>query len=57
MTNLHHVHSSVSRLPSLEDMHRMRMEGRDNEAILPAVELDKTTWQPDFPRREKPECP
>lgn len=54
MTNLHHVHSSVSRLPSLEDMRRMRMEGRDNEAILPTVELDKTTWQPGFPRRERP---
>ena len=54
MTQLKHIHTVGARQPSLKEMLAARWAGRDGEALAEIGQVDEVTWQPGFPRRDKP---
>ena len=47
------VHVTL-RQPSLSEMIASREAGRDGDALTQAADTTYTVWQPEFPRRDKP---
>lgn len=54
MSQLKHIHYINAREPTLAEMKAARMAGRDGDALAMQTDMDAVQWQPNFPRRDKP---